>query len=72
MRPEGRTLYLRLPDEGWLFQRIQDLFALFPGDSPTVLFFAATGRRKGATCLLHDALLAELRELLGDGTVVLR
>ena len=72
VRPEGRTLYLRLPDEGWLFQRIQDLFALFPGDSPTVLFFAATGRRKGATCLLHDALLAELRELLGDGNVVLR
>ena len=65
-------LYLRLGGEDRVFQRVKDLFTLFPGDSRAVIYFADSGRKVGATCLCHDALLAELRLLLGEENVVLK
>ena len=73
-QPELRqgTLYLRLAGEGPLLQRVKDLFLLFPGGSRTVLYLADSQRRLGATCLLHEALLEELGELLGEENVVVK
>ena len=74
-RPEVRTgkLYLRLgSDQDRLFERVRNLFQLFPGSSRTVIYFADTGRKLGATCLLHEALLAELILLLGEENVILK
>ena len=51
---------------------MKDLFVLFPGTQPAVLYLADTGRRLGARCQLHPALVQELRELLGEENVVLR
>ena len=65
-------LYLRLGTEDRLFQRVKDLFTLFPGQSRAVIYFADTGRKVGAACLLHEALLEELRLLLGEENVVLK
>ena len=70
--PTG-TLYLRLASrEDRLFQRVKDLFLLFPGESRTVVYFADTGRKAGAACLLHDALLEELTLLLGEENVIVK
>ena len=74
-RPEVRTgkLYLRLGSgQDRLFERVRNLFQLFPGSSRTVIYFADTGRKLGATCLLHEALLAELILLLGEENVILK
>lgn len=65
-------LYLRLTGEDRVFRRVKDLFQLFPGSSRAVLYFADSGRRVGAACLLHQALLEELRLLLGEDNVVIK
>ena len=65
-------LYLRLAGEDRVFRRVKDLFQLFPGSSRAVLYFADSGRRVGAACLLHQALLEELRLLLGEENVVVK
>lgn len=69
--PRG-TLYLRFAGDGPLLQRVKDLFQLFPGQNRTVLYLEDSGRRLGACCLLHEALLRELVELMGKENVVVK
>lgn len=71
--PMPGKLYLRFAQsEDPRFQRVRDLFVLFPGEQAAVLYLADSGRRLGARCQLHPALLQELRELLGEENVVVR
>ena len=73
--PAERTgkLYLRFDNENDpRFQRIKNLLILFPGNQQAVLYLSDTGRRLGARCQRHPALLDELRELLGEENVVLK
>ncbi len=75
MMPDTRnkTLYVRLSSrENPLFRRISLLLTMFPGAEKLVLYFADTGKRMAAQCILHEALLAELQELCGDENVVLK
>ena len=70
--PAGK-LYLRFErEDSPLFRRVRNLFQLFPGESPAVLYFSENGRRLGARCLLHPALLEELNLLLGRENVILK
>ena len=76
-RQEGaagdKTLYVRIPGrEHPLFRRIELLLTMFPGDGRMVLYFEDTKKRVGAPCLLHESLIAELRELCGRENVVLK
>ena len=76
-RQEGaagdKTLYVRIPGrEHPLFRRIELLLTMFPGDGRMVLYFEDTKKRVGAPCLLHESLIAELRELCGGENVVLK
>ena len=67
------TLYLRLPtEEGKLFGKVRAMVNMFPGESSVVLYFADTGRRRGARCDIRHNLLSELKNLLGEGNVVLK
>jgi len=69
----GSKLYLRLPSEtDTRFDRIKKILLMFPGDSQAIFYFSDTGRRLGAHCLLHEALLPELISLLGEESVVLK
>lgn len=69
----ANKLYLRLPSEqDPIFERIRKIFMMFPGNTPVVFYFSDTGRRLGARCLIHDALLEELRLLLGKESVVMK
>ncbi len=66
-------LYLRLPGaQDPRLDRVKDLFVLFPGQQAAVLYLADSGRRLGARCQLHTALVQELRELLGEENVVIQ
>ena len=67
------TLYLRLPgEEGKLYGKIRAILNMFPGDSGVVLYFTDTGRRRGTRAQLADSMLRELKNLLGQGNVVVK
>jgi DNA polymerase-3 subunit alpha len=68
-----QTLYLKLPaQESREFRKLRPILHMFPGDSKLVLYFADTKKRMGGTCLIHELLLQELKELLGEDCVVLK
>ena len=73
-RPQTpQTLYLRLPGEqGKLYPKIKAILNMFPGTQKTVLFFEDTRARRGTTCDFRENMLRELKNVLGDGNVVLK
>ena len=72
-RPLTGTLYLRLPTEHSPLQRkIRAILNMFPGENPAILFFADTRVRRGTRCQLRQSMLDELRNVLGEGNVVLK
>ena len=69
----GGTLFLRLPSaEGKAFRHVQLALQMFPGASPVKIRLMDTGKLLGTACLLHRALVEELRTYLGEENVVLR
>lgn len=67
------TLYLKLPSEqSAVFEKIKKIFIMFPGESQAVFYFSDSGRRLGTRCVLHPALIQELKDLLGEACVVLK
>jgi DNA polymerase-3 subunit alpha len=67
------TLYLRLPtEEGKLFPKIKAILNMFPGDTQAVVYFADTKQRRGTRCDLDVRMLEELKNVLGEGNVVLK
>ena len=72
-QPVQGTLYLRLPTEqGGLFPKIRAILNMFPGNSQAVVYFADTKQRRGTHCALAEAMLGELRNVLGEGNVVIK
>ncbi|MBR2420981.1 MAG: DNA polymerase III subunit alpha [Oscillospiraceae bacterium] len=72
-RKQNGTLYLRLPSEqGKLFPKIRAILNMFPGDSSAVVYFADTGKRRGTRCAIMETMLQELKNVLGDGNVVVK
>ncbi len=72
IRPGG-TLYLRLPSEtGTLYPKVRAILNMFPGNSGAVLYFADTKVRRGTRCTFSASMLRELKNVLGEGNVVLK
>ena len=72
-KPEPQKLYLKLPTEGDQTDRkARAILKMFPGQLSVVLYFADSGIRRGTTCSLRGDMLAELKELLGENSVVLK
>ena len=68
-----RTLWVKLPSrEDPSFRRLELVLNMFPGNEPMVVYFADTKKRLGARCLIHPALVADLREMLGEDSVVVK
>ena len=67
-----RVLWVKLPDGGEPFTWLKKLLSMFPGENPAVVYLADRKKKLQTHCLLHDALLAELREVLGEENVVLK
>jgi len=68
-----QKLYLRLTDEGSpKYRKVRAALNMFPGTTPAVVYFSASGERRGSTCQPDADLLAELREQLGTENVVLK
>ena len=73
-RPEQeKKLYLRLKSrEDPMLGHIELLLTMFPGNQQLVIWCEKEKKRIGARCLIHEGLLLELRELLGEENVVLK
>ena len=52
--------------------RIKLVLTMFPGRQQMIIYCEKEQRRIGAPCVIHDALVQELRELLGDENVVVK
>ena len=69
----GERLYLRLPSrEDPRLRKIRLALSFFPGESQVVLYFEDCKKRVGSRCEIHPALLADLRERLGEENVVVK
>lgn len=55
-----------------ILKRIELILTMFPGKQQMVIYCEKERKRIGASCVIHDALIAELREMLGDGNVVVK
>ena len=67
------TLYLRLPGEDdYLYPKIRAILNMFPGSSTAVLYFENTRQRRGTRVSLADSMIGELKNVLGEGNVVIK
>jgi DNA polymerase-3 subunit alpha len=68
-----RKLYVKLKSSSdKALARIKLLLVMFPGDDQMVIYFEDTKKRVGANCVIHEALTAELKEMLGEDCVVVK
>ena len=68
----SQTLWIRLPDGGEPFTWLKKLLNMFPGENTAIVYLEDTRRKLRTRCLIHEALLAELNEVLGRANVVLK
>ena len=69
----ARTLFVRLPGEASPeYERLKLVHMMFPGRESMVIHFQDTKKNVGAKCVIHDALLRELREMLGAENVAVK
>ncbi|MBQ7801148.1 MAG: DNA polymerase III subunit alpha [Oscillospiraceae bacterium] len=71
--PLSGTLYLKLEGEGDpRYRKVRAIVNMFPGDSQVKVFFADTRKMRGALAALDPRMLGELKNVLGDGNVVVK
>ena len=68
----GKVLWVKLPDSGNAFTWCKRLLDMFPGKDETIIYLADCNKKLKTQCLHHDALLAELVEILGKESVVIK
>ncbi len=67
-----KTLYVKVPSEGPVLEKVKMVFSMFPGEEPAVIVLADTRKRFGTRCVIHDALIDDLRGRLGEENVVVK
>jgi len=68
-----KTLYVRFKrPEDKEYERLKLILIMFPGNEKLVVHFAETKQTLSTHCLIHPALIKELRKILGDENVVLK
>ncbi|MGE4353907.1 MAG: DNA polymerase III subunit alpha [Oscillospiraceae bacterium] len=69
------TLFVKVTEETETkLNKLENVLVMFPGNDKLVQVRYKNGRKKllAAKCLIHDALVDELREMFGDDNVVLK
>ena len=71
--PREEKLWVKLPSRfDPALKRIELLLKMFPGQQQLVLWCEREQKRIGARCLIHEGLILELKEMLGDENVVVK
>lgn len=70
---DGSVLYLRFPGaKSPELEHMKLVFQMFPGTTPVKMRMADSGKLLGTNCLLHRALIQELKETIGEENVVIK
>ena len=70
---KGAKLYLRVAREtAGVKEKLRQLLTMFEGETELILYFEDTKKRYRLWCLLHEALIDELRDRFGDENVVIK
>jgi len=70
---QGKTLYVRLGSEvSPEYERLKLVHMMFPGTERLVIHFDDTKKNIGAKCVIHDAFVRELKDMLSDKNVVIK
>jgi DNA polymerase-3 subunit alpha len=71
--PLERKLYVKVPSESCdAYERLKLILVMFPGDDQLVLYFEDTKKKRGAKCVIHEALIRELADMFGQENVVVK
>jgi len=69
----NQTLFIKLPSEDSpVYKRLKLVHMMFPGRQSMVIYFDDTKKKLGARCIIHEAFVKELTEMLGSENVVLK
>ncbi|MBQ8263967.1 MAG: DNA polymerase III subunit alpha [Oscillospiraceae bacterium] len=72
-RKKDRKLYLKLNSaDKKTLRRIDLILQMFVGKDTMVQYFADIKKQRTCPCLIHEALVKELREILGEENVVVK
>ena len=70
---KDKTLFIKLDsEESPEYERLKLIHKMFPGKQQMVIYFSDTKKKTGAKCIIHDALIKELQEMLGKDNVVVK
>ncbi len=53
-------------------KRIEKLLIMFPGKEQMIIWCEREQKRIGAKCVIHQGLILELQEMLGEENVVIK
>ncbi len=68
----NRKLYVRISSmSDPVYRRVKLVTSMFPGNEQIIILFADTRKRFGNLCMIHEALVEEMRHLLGDENVII-
>ncbi|MDR0905614.1 MAG: DNA polymerase III subunit alpha [Oscillospiraceae bacterium] len=71
--PSERKLYVKIPSEtDNRVRKMTLVLSMFPGREQVILYYEDTKKRVGGKCVIHDALTAELSQMFGEGSVVVK
>ena len=71
--PAEKTLWVKLPSKyDPALRKIELILTMFPGEQRMIVWCEREKKRIAANCLIHRALVAELKEMLGENNVVVK
>ena len=71
--PSKKKLFVKLrSDDVAALRRIDLLLEMFPGEDTMVQYFADLKKQRTTSCLIHSALVQELKERFGEENVVVK
>ena len=69
----GAKLWVKLESENDpALKRIELILTMFPGTQQMIIYCQREKKRIGAPCVIHEALVDELKEMLGSENVVIK
>lgn len=73
VKKEERTLWVKvLSETNEDFEHIRRLLDMFPGDEKMIIYCEKEKKRFGTKCIIHDALIEELKMILGNENVIVK
>ena len=71
--PKEKKLWVKLDNQNNpAMKRIELILTMFPGEQQMIIYCEKEQKRVGAKCLIHEGLILELQEMLGEDRVVVK